>query len=256
MSKNKFPSRFSYVKSHGVSGNNSYAWSFINEEERFILFGAWTDLINDGKQLIFSDSNDWMYLNGRRQGWHTHSTKHIELILEEGYKLFTFRQIPNPRPDDTKPASWKTWIEEFCPKELLVEGLYYFAVDIPETKNTDAGYCEQSENHQTYWEGNQVTKLTTKYERNPEARAACLAEKGYSCAVCQFDFHKTYGETGKEYIHVHHTVRVADRPRPYKVNPIKDLVPLCPNCHAMTHKRIPPYSTSELKDIMSKATTL
>jgi len=255
MSKNKYPSRFSFVKSHGISGNNSYAWSFINERERFVLFGAWTDLISDGKQLIFSDSDGWTYLNGRRQGWHTHSSSHIELILEEDYKLFTFRQIPNPRTDNTQPASWETWIEEFCPKELLVEGLDYYAIDISQNTNPNLDYSEKSDNHQTYWEGNQVTKLSTKYERNPEARAACLAEKGYCCEVCEFDFQKTYGQMGKEYIHVHHTVRVADRPRPYRVDPLKDLVPLCPNCHAMSHKRIPPYSTKELREIINKAKT-
>ena len=253
MNKNKFSSRFKYVQSLGISGRNKYAWSFVNEEKKFVVFAAWTNLIEDEKQLILSDSDDWVFLNGRRQGGHTHSTKHIELILEEGYKLFTFRQIPNPRNDPTKPASWKTWIEEFNPKELLVEGAYYYAVNTLEVQDNDTYIPEQTNNHQTYWEGNTVTKLSTKYERNPEARAACLAEKGYSCEVCQFDFYARYGEIGKEYIHVHHTVRVADRLRPYEVNPTKDLVPLCPNCHAMTHKRIPPYSTTELKDIISKA---
>ena len=252
MSRNKFSSRFKYVKSLGVSGNNTYAWSFVNEKEKFVLFGAWTDKIQDGKQLIFSDSNEWRFLNGRGQGGHTHSTKHVELIQEEGYKLFTFRQVPNPRNDPNKPASWQTWFEEFCPKELLVEGVNYYAVDIHDPDNS-LSISEKTDNHSNYWEGNQVTKLCTIYERNPEARAACLAEKGYSCEVCQFDFYKTYGETGKDYIHVHHTVRIADMQRPYKVNPLKDLVPLCPNCHAMTHKRVPPYSIDELKEIINKA---
>jgi len=253
VNKNKFPSRFSFVKSHGISGNSAYAWSFVNEEKKFVLFGAWTDLINGGKQLIFSDAHNWTYLNGRRQSWHTHSSAHIELILEEDYKLFTFRQIPKPRNDKTKPASWETWIEEFRPKELLVDGLNYYAVDITATKNANVNYFEKSENHQSYWEGNQTTKLSTKYERSPEARAVCLSIKGYSCEVCEFDFFQTYGEVGKNYIHVHHTVRVADRKRPYIVDPIEDLVPLCPNCHAMAHKKVPPYSVKELKSIINKA---
>ena len=33
-------------------------------------------------------------------------------------------------------------------------------------------------------EGEQQTVTTTKYERNPKARAACLAYHGYTCKVC------------------------------------------------------------------------
>ena len=255
MSKKKYSSRFKYVKSLGVSGENKYAWSFVNEEEKFVVFSAWTDLDVDGKQLIFSDTDSWKFLNGRRQGGHTHSTKHIELILEENYKLYTFPQIPEPREDKTKPAKYKDWKEELSPKELLVEGLYYYAVNMAEVSDLKLNYPERTSNHRRHWEGNQTTQLTTQYERNPEARAVCLKEKGYSCKVCEFDFYETYGELGKNYIHVHHTVRVADRERPYEVDPIKDLVPLCPNCHAMAHKRIPPYSVEELRAIISEATT-
>jgi len=34
------------------------------------------------------------------------------------------------------------------------------------------------------------------------------------------------------------------------VNPEKDLIPVCPNCHSMLHKRKPAYSVEELKQII------
>ena len=32
----------------------------------------------------------------------------------------------------------------------------------------------------------------------------------------------------------------------YDVDPINDLMPVCPNCHAMLHRRTPPFSVEEL----------
>ena len=37
----------------------------------------------------------------------------------------------------------------------------------------------------------------------------------------------------------------------YLVYPKTDLVPVCPNCHSMLHKRKPAYSVQELKNIIS-----
>ncbi len=33
----------------------------------------------------------------------------------------------------------------------------------------------------------------------------------------------------------------------YKVDPINDLRPVCPNCHTMLHKQNPPLAIEELK---------
>jgi len=39
----------------------------------------------------------------------------------------------------------------------------------------------------------------------------------------------------------------------YKVDPINDLCPVCPNCHAMLHRRSPPLSIDELKQLLKRA---
>ena len=248
-----FSSRLAFVVSKGVVGRNAHMWSFVNHEKKFVIFGAWTDLYDKEKHQILAD--DWRTLNNRAQGGYTHSLRHIELIVEENYKLFIFYQSSFPRTDETKPAEFKSFKSKLHARELLIEDGKYFAIELSNSKDLVSGATEVTSNHQDFWEGNKTSKLSTKYERNPEARAACLAKKGYTCEVCEFDFHKTYGDIGKNYIHVHHTVKVADRQGPYKVNPIKDLVPLCPNCHAMVHKNNPPYSTDELKEIIKEALT-
>jgi 5-methylcytosine-specific restriction protein A len=57
-----------------------------------------------------------------------------------------------------------------------------------------------------------------------------------------------YGEIGKNFIHVHHVKPLSEIDEQYKINPIKDLRPVCPNCHAMLHKRKPAYSIEEIQD--------
>ncbi len=101
-----------------------------------------------------------------------------------------------------------------------------------------------------YSEGtaNQVTQ--TRYERNPFARAACINYYGYVCSVCKFDFEKNYGEIGKHFIHVHHLVKVASVGKAYEIDPIKDLRPVCPNCHAMLHRQNPPITIENLKSFL------
>ncbi|OHX50689.1 HNH endonuclease [Cytobacillus oceanisediminis] len=89
-----------------------------------------------------------------------------------------------------------------------------------------------------------------RYERSQYNRQACLSIHGYICKACKFNFEEKYGDIGKGFIHVHHIVPVSKLDSNYEVNPKTDLIPLCPNCHAMIHKRNPPYSIEELKDII------
>tara|TARA_R110001606_G_scaffold397550_1_gene574391 strand:- start:907 stop:1587 length:681 start_codon:yes stop_codon:yes gene_type:complete len=85
------------------------------------------------------------------------------------------------------------------------------------------------------------------YERNINARKECIQHFGLNCQVCNFNFEKKFGDLGKEFIHVHHKLEIATIGKEYKINPIKDLIPVCPNCHSMLHKRKPAYTIEELK---------
>jgi hypothetical protein len=65
---------------------------------------------------------------------------------------------------------------------------------------------------------------------------ACIAYFGCRCAVCGFDFEAMYGERGRGFMHVHHLVPLSIIATGYNVNPVTDLIPVCPNCHAMLHQ--------------------
>ena len=87
-----------------------------------------------------------------------------------------------------------------------------------------------------FFEGAYHQIAVNAYERNAHARKACIEHYGYACSVCGFDFQHTYGELGKYFIHVHHLIPISEIGAEYSVNPIEDLRPVCPNCHAMLHR--------------------
>jgi 5-methylcytosine-specific restriction protein A len=103
----------------------------------------------------------------------------------------------------------------------------------------------------TLTEGMKRTVTVNAYERNGSARQKCIDHWGSQCAVCKIDFAETYGAIGDGFIHVHHLVPLASIGQTYELNPVDDLRPVCPNCHAMLHKRTPPYTIAELQEIMN-----
>lgn len=110
---------------------------------------------------------------------------------------------------------------------------------------------ELSENIE-YQEGAVTVVKTNSYERNARARAACIAHFGYACSVCGLNFEDKYGDLGERFIHVHHLIEVSSIGAEYTVDPIRDLRPVCPNCHAMLHKNSPPLTIEELQEIVEE----
>jgi len=86
-----------------------------------------------------------------------------------------------------------------------------------------------------YFEGALKKVYVNRYERDQEARNNCLKIHGCTCSACGMDFEKVYGNIGKGFIHVHHIVPISSIGNEYMIDPAKDLVPVCPNCHAMLH---------------------
>lgn len=108
------------------------------------------------------------------------------------------------------------------------------------------------ERNNNFMEGIRKMITVNTYERNPKAREECLKYWKAICSVCDFNFENKYGELGRGFIHVHHLAPISKIGESYQLDPIEDLKPVCPNCHAMLHKRNPPIEINELKEIISK----
>ena len=90
-----------------------------------------------------------------------------------------------------------------------------------------------------YVEGEAIRRSVTSYERNLIARDECIKKYGYKCQVCGINFKERYGEVGKNFIHVHHVEFLSSfKGIEHEIDPIVNLRPVCPNCHAMLHRKV------------------
>lgn len=88
------------------------------------------------------------------------------------------------------------------------------------------------------------------YERDPAARDACLRHWGLACSVCGVVMSQRYGPIAAGYIHVHHLKPLADAGGERAVDPVEDLRPVCPNCHAVIHLTTPPLTIEAARDLV------
>lgn len=108
-------------------------------------------------------------------------------------------------------------------------------------------YSDEVRSADEFIEGALFQVTVNAYERNKKARDKAIEIHGLNCQVCDLNFEKVYGVLGTGFIHVHHVVDLATISTDYKVNPETDLMPVCPNCHAMLHKTKPAMTIETLK---------
>jgi 5-methylcytosine-specific restriction protein A len=148
-----------------------------------------------------------------------------------------------------------SWESSFSPGVILyLNNLLKTSLPMPayfsDNDQNEALFQDQVDTEKSYLEGAVSKVLVNSYERNPEARRICIGHYGVNCFVCGFSFEKVYGAMGKDFIHVHHLQPLSEISEKYAVDPIADLRPVCPNCHAMIHQRRPPFSIEEIKRVV------
>ena len=231
-------SRKEFIESQGATCDNwRNAWSFINKKDKIIIFGMW---IENDSMILRQQSK------GRNLPAYTQAIRHIRLIEEEGYTLQTFlqknrRSKHEPGPSGIGSINPKLTIKKLIKRKDANGVIEWFAID------GEFSLAEEVDESDGYYEGATKKILVNVYERNAEARKKCIEFHHCQCVVCNFDFEKIYGSIGKEYIHVHHVIPLAEIKQEYEVDPIKDLIPVCPNCHAMIHKAQPALTVKQLK---------
>jgi 5-methylcytosine-specific restriction protein A len=66
-------------------------------------------------------------------------------------------------------------------------------------------------------------------------------------------FAERYGSRAAQFIQVHHLKPLAEVGGEYEVDPIADLRPVCPNCHAVIHTFKPPLSIERAAQLLAVA---
>lgn len=102
------------------------------------------------------------------------------------------------------------------------------------------------------WEGALWRVVTNRRERNPIARQRCIDFYGLNCTICGFNFKAVYGEAGQDVIHIHHLARLGSVKEERIVDPVRDLRPVCANCHMIIHRRKVPYTIEEVRETLRR----
>ena len=120
------------------------------------------------------------------------------------------------------------------------------------TGETGAALPEELDSTEAIYEGAVKQITVNAYERSAVARKKCLLHHGCKCACCEAVLTEVYGEIAVGFIHVHHLKSLAEIGAKYHIDPIKDLQPVCPTCHAIIHLRKPALSIGEVKAFIKK----
>ena len=209
-------------------------------------------------EMLLNDTPSWQWKTGdyseykrvkSRNGYYFPNADLSEKLLPVIWKLnsaFVKRigelkhKLRSPSRDAYQPA-----VLAFLRQELKQP--------IPEPGSDFALPEEISETGVCYYEGTRKQISVNAYERNQAARNRCLEHYGFRCAVCEQCTSEIYGTVAEKLIHVHHLKPLSEIQEGYEVDAIADLRPVCPNCHAVIHRRKPPYTIEEVKDFLEKA---
>lgn len=174
---------------------------------------------------------------------------HFDLLLPQGDQVRTdelLARIPNA---DWNAASSSS---ELIPSDIEATVRALWVEHVLDRASRDTDTLDPVPG--SYPERALMRISVNRYERTPEARAVAVAHHGSNCHACGFDFEITYGPQGAGFIHVHHSVPASRLGSDYEIDPVTDLVPLCPSCHYMAHRRIPdPYTVAELRAMIAAA---
>lgn len=133
-------------------------------------------------------------------------------------------------------------LDALLPQPSYLEGPIENAPTIPEEIPAD----------DEFEEGAVTQVLVNRYERDPAARDRCIEHYGTICLACGLALADRYGSEVSGLIHVHHLTPIASVGGPSSVDPIRDLRPVCPNCHAVIHSTRPPRTIEQVQQMFRK----
>lgn len=234
-----------YIRIYIESNDKAGAWS---EQGRMLLRNVDADSLPLALMNAFQTSTD-----GRIS-----ETRYVRNLRDN----HNFTKEVDPTGNNFTKRLYKETIEkvlETVPKEykndfyrgyrwncVVAERIRKFAMD-------DINWDNETEYEETsgHVEGKKKVYYTTKYERDSKNREAAVRMHGTKCMICGFDFEVAYGELGRGFIEVHHIKPLSELKEEVVIDPEKDLICVCSNCHRMLH-RFKKYiiSVEELKQIV------
>ena len=215
----------------------------VEHESEFLIFtnvGTQGRTGHDYGNQWEGDCLRWYHKGGSHLGWPS-----VQKLLEPKSRIHLFWRTLNADPFEYAGIARVIEVADTSPVEVLWSFETSPLVE-PQLLIQSPEQVTRGE----YQEGAVRQVLVNVYERDRAARQACISHHGVACGVCGLRFSQRYGALGAGFIHVHHIVPLSDIGPDAKLDPIRDLRPVCPNCHAMLHRQRPPLSIEDLREII------
>ena len=148
--------------------------------------------------------------------------------------VITHGNCKNPNYDDIL-AQLLLWLRLRVKTKLQLEEKYRNIEDRTSENESDLNFDDIGD-IESRTEGGKKVVISVKTERDSKFRKDAIKIHGLICKVCGFDFQKTYGNWGQDFIEVHHVIPLADGKK-RETNPKTDLTVVCSNCHRMIHRK-------------------
>ena len=231
---------FSFIDWHQVSpkiGEGDFVYIYCARPLKKIKYKCIVERINLSKKNIRNDYEYWIdttqyekSLDGKYM-----RLKLIESIDTEKLSLDSLQMkgfLGNPQGTRRIDGEILNYIDNFFSNQAEL-------------------YPDNIDPSKKIYEGAKKIIEVNRYERNKDAREKCIDHYGSNCTICSKNFFEEYGEIGNGFIHVHHKLPLSEVGVEYEVDPIKDLIPICPNCHSMLHRKMDGryLSVEELKQL-------
>ncbi len=195
-------------------------------------------------ELRFSEGDDY-YGNTKEKGYYPSSPGSEACDMPFNLVRYTYQELLYSHSEIIASAAKKP-MHSSTRFTHSVELIRYVAGEIGKELSQPIYSEELAENYlpliaeelpgdEQFTEGAAQQILVNAYERDRRARQLCIEHYGSHCCACGMSFEEQYGAEAAGIIHVHHIIALSEIKESYQVDPIRDLRPICPNCHAVIH---------------------
>lgn len=235
-------------------------------EEQLILPSLYLMDINVNKTISMSDliiklvnifkpiGIDATLISGRNDTHFTQKVRNLkshDTLENLGYAIYNERQQGERSGSFTLTQSGKIFLDENMNVVNYLLNNDFNAEDLKEAfdtvyENRDRASCiETFDENTTINEGTQSIIQTNVYKRSKKLREEAIRyytiNNKIKCRICCFNFEDFYGEYGRGFIEIHHQKPIfqfnGDDTEQTITEALRNVIPVCSNCHRMIHRR-------------------
>ncbi|EPR0422769.1 HNH endonuclease [Enterobacter hormaechei] len=216
--------RKQFIQSPGATFEK-WRWSFITHGLQIVIFGAWDSEREQARAVILGEEWELSARNKRLPGY-TQAIEHLS-YLNEGNDLYTFNMILSPKPDNPDAAVITGFEHRIEKRYLRKEWHVWYADTIGHAHLEELSMPEQ------YTEGARqgIPSMPTRGVLKPgKPVSGIMVPSARTADSISKNPAETWARTSSTCIAPLKTIGES-----YKIDPIRNRVPLYPNCHSMVH---------------------